>query len=88
MGGPPRRPVAVNGDAAGAAPQKPAEVDVDIDFGGLSLQAFAAEAAPEQRQPNPVHTYSTQSVEECTCSHAVLKSFAHRACRRQGERQV
>lgn len=64
MGGPPRRPVAVNGDAAGAAPQKPAEVDVDIDFGGLSLQAFAAEAAPEQRQPNPVHTYSTQSVEE------------------------
>ncbi|KAH7371387.1 Sac2 family-domain-containing protein [Pyrenochaeta sp. MPI-SDFR-AT-0127] len=64
MGGPPRRPVAINGDSTGATPQKPAEVDTDIEFGGLSLQAFATEVASEQRQPVSVHTYSAQSVEE------------------------
>lgn len=69
MGGPPRKPVNLKGEAAiGTIPNKPEEVVVDIDFGGLSLQDFAAEAAPEIRHSHPVHTYSSQSVEECMCS--------------------
>ncbi|KAF2684014.1 Sac2 family protein [Lentithecium fluviatile CBS 122367] len=64
MGGPPRKPVASKGGRVGTMPNKPDEIDVDIDFGGLSLRDFAAEAAADTQQSSPVHTYSAQSVEE------------------------
>ncbi|RMZ70097.1 Vps52 Sac2 family [Pyrenophora seminiperda CCB06] len=60
MGGPPRSLAATDGGAAGTILARPDEVDEDIDFGGLSLQAFAAEV----KAPSSVHTYSAQSVEE------------------------
>ncbi|KAI0575252.1 Vps52 / Sac2 family protein [Pyrenophora tritici-repentis] len=60
MGGPPRSLAATNGNASGNIMGRPEEVDEDISFGGLSLQAFAAETPA----PNSVHTYSAQSVEE------------------------
>jgi hypothetical protein len=66
MGGPPRKPVASKGNGVGAIPNKPDEVEVDIDFGGLGLHDFAAEQATDARQPSPVYTHSAQSVDECT----------------------
>ena len=87
MGGLPRKPLA--GDATTRAiPQKPEEVVVDIDFGGLSLQDFAAQAPVAQRQSTLVHTYSAQSVEECTSSSPALELPAHGDCRRRGKGQV
>ncbi|KAF2137149.1 uncharacterized protein K452DRAFT_278975 [Aplosporella prunicola CBS 121167] len=57
--GPPKR------NAPEESAEKPAEIVTDIDFGNLSLEAFA-EAGREQQswQPSHVHTYSTESVEE------------------------
>ena len=80
MGGPPRKPISANG-IGGTVQSKPDEVDADIDFGELSLHDFAEAAAPEQRQDTSVHTYSAQSVEECTSLSSALVSCAHRACR-------
>ncbi|KAF2472896.1 Vps52-domain-containing protein [Lindgomyces ingoldianus] len=67
LGRPPRKPPVIKGDEiAEPVPKKPEEVVEDIDFGGLSLQEFAAieSDTPEIRHSSPVHTYSTQSVEE------------------------
>ncbi|KAF2257830.1 Sac2 family protein [Lojkania enalia] len=65
LGGPPRRPIATKGDAsAERVPKKPEDVVEEIDFGGLSLQDFAAVETPGIRRSSPVHTYSAQSVEE------------------------
>ncbi|KAF2639480.1 Sac2 family protein [Massarina eburnea CBS 473.64] len=64
MGGPPRNPVAVKAAADAEVISKPEEVELDMDFGGLSLKDFAREAATETRQSSSVHTYSPQSVEE------------------------
>ncbi|KAH8723639.1 Sac2 family-domain-containing protein [Phaeosphaeriaceae sp. PMI808] len=64
MGGLPRKPPASSGGMVPAIPQKPEEVEEDIDFGGLSLHEFAAEAPREQERSTSVHTYSAQSVEE------------------------
>jgi hypothetical protein len=88
MGGPPRKPVVPKGDEFGAIPSKPDAVEVDIDFGDLSLQAFAAQAAAETRQSSTVHTYSAQSVEECTCLCPTFCRFAHCDCSRQRKGQV
>jgi len=77
MGAPPRSLAATNGNASGNILGRPEEVDEDVDFGGLSLQAFAAET------PAPissVHTYSPQSVEECTCLCSRSQVFAHATC--------
>lgn len=71
MGGPSRKPIIANGGAKDAIPQKPHAVDSDIDFGELSLHDFVVEEAPEPRQYKPVHTYSAQSVEECTWSYVI-----------------
>lgn len=80
MGGPPRRSASPRGSTHDSH-VKPEEVHGDIDFGGLSLHDFAAEEAVEQRQPTPVHTYSAQTVEECTCSSVVYITHAHCDCR-------
>lgn len=69
LGGPPRNPVANKRDSAIEESKKPAEVIEDIDFGGLSLQEFAAADTPDVQHSSPIHTYSAQSVEECTCSY-------------------
>jgi hypothetical protein len=83
MGGMPRKPLVSSHERDQAVPQKPEEVVEDIDFGGLSLQDFAAEAPLEHKQTTSVHTYSAQSVEECMCSPLASRRFAHRDCRRQ-----
>jgi hypothetical protein len=88
MGGLPRKPLAGDREKDEYIPQKP-EVMVDvINFGGLSLHDFAAEAPRERQQPTSVYTCSAQSVEECMCSTSVSRGFAHRDCRRQREGQV
>ncbi|KAL1599862.1 Vacuolar protein sorting-associated protein 52 [Paraconiothyrium brasiliense] len=63
MGGPPRNPPPLQANGIGVIPEKPEELEISIDFGGLSLQDFAAEDTPEP-VASPVHTYSAQSVEE------------------------
>lgn len=63
LGGPPKR--TSNGPADGAV-EKPDEVVADIDFGGLSLHAFAEADADIQPRLVHVHTRSTESIEECT----------------------
>jgi hypothetical protein len=67
LGGPPRKPAAGKGDSAGDV-SRPEELVEEIDFGGLSLQDFAAAEVDPIQPASPVHTYSTQSVEECTSS--------------------
>ncbi|KAH7385535.1 Sac2 family protein [Phaeosphaeria sp. MPI-PUGE-AT-0046c] len=64
MGGMPRKPLPGEGEKEGSFPHKPEVLEEDIDFGGLSLQDFAAEAPREKKLNTPVHTYSAQSVEE------------------------
>jgi hypothetical protein len=66
LGGPPRNPIKRQGEV-GTIPTKPDGVIEEIDFGGLSLQEFATAEVPQRRREEPVHTYSAQSVEECTC---------------------
>jgi hypothetical protein len=88
MGGPPRKPVVSRGDQFGAIPGKPDQVEVNIDFGELSLQDFVAQAAAEKRQSSPVHTYSAQSVEECTFYILPSCLHAYGDGSRQGKGQV
>lgn len=66
LGAPPRNPIQRDGHI-GTIPTKPDEVVEDIDFGGLSLQDFAAAETPQRRREEPVHTYSAQSIKECMC---------------------
>lgn len=82
MGGLPRKSLASNGKRDLALPQKPEVIVEEIDFGGLSLQDFAAEAPRQHQHNTSVHTYSAQSVEECTCSPLTLRRFAHGDCSR------
>jgi hypothetical protein len=77
----PRKPLASSYEKEHAFPQKPAVVEEDIDFGGLSLQEFAVEAPREHKRVPSVHTYSAQSVEECTFSSLTLRRYAHCDCR-------
>lgn len=89
MGGLPRQPLPGNGEKDQAIPKKPEVVVVEeIDFGGLSLQDFAAAEPKENDRSTPVYTYSAQSVEECTCSFPTSRGFAHCDCRRQRKGQV
>jgi hypothetical protein len=88
MGGLPRKPLVSSGERDQTVPQKPEAVVEDIDFGGLSLQDFAAQAPLDHRRTTSVHTYSAQSVEECMCSPLTSRRYAHRDCRRQGKGQV
>lgn len=37
----------------------------DIEFGDLSLQAFAQGEVDHPKRPSHVHTRSTESIEEC-----------------------
>lgn len=62
--------------------EKPAEPVEDIEFGGLSLSAFAqGSKGPETSN---VHNYSAQSVEECTLFLPLLfPSYAHSPCVRR-----
>lgn len=46
--------------------EKPEDVVENIDFGDLSLQAFAAEGDAGAPPISDVHTYTAQSIEECT----------------------
>ncbi|KAF1836464.1 Vps52-domain-containing protein [Decorospora gaudefroyi] len=64
MGGPPRKSATANRDTEAHTRAKPAEVEADIDFGGLSLQDFVAESNIQRQPSTSVHTYSAQSVEE------------------------
>ncbi|KAL5117804.1 Vacuolar protein sorting-associated protein 52 [Pleosporales sp. CAS-2024a] len=64
MGGMPRTPLAGGGEKEHGTAQKPDVVVEEIDFRGLSLQAFAAEAPRPSQQTQSVHTYSAQSIEE------------------------
>jgi hypothetical protein len=81
MGGPPRRSVTANGDTDGHTQAKPKEVEEVIDFGGLSLQDFVAESTRQRQPSTSVHTYSAQSIEECTCLCSTSHVFAHFPCR-------
>jgi hypothetical protein len=81
MGGPPRNPGTANGGTGQQIQGKPEAVDEDIDLGGLSLQDFVAESTRPRRPSTSVHTYSAQSVEECTCSSSAAQVFAHVPCR-------
>ena len=47
--------------------EKPANLVDDIDFDGLSLQAFAGDGSREQLKSARVDSYVAQSSEECTC---------------------
>lgn len=67
LGGPPRKPTVAKEDDDTAVRRRPEEVVDEIDFGGLSLHDFVAADTPDARHSSPVHTYSAQSVEECTC---------------------
>lgn len=74
MGGPPReRAVGIPGDVY-TQQEKPEELVADIDFGGLSLEAFAAGDAVSQQQQTSVDTYSAQSVDECMSSTNAVQS--------------
>jgi len=88
MGGPPRQPITIIRGKEQDIPKKPEVVVDEIDFGGLSLHDFAAEAPHEHQHPTSVHTYSAQSVEECMCSSLVSRRYAHCDCRRQRKGQV
>lgn len=81
MGGLPRKSL-TSDEKSQAVPQKPEVVVEEIDFGGLSLQDFAAEASQEHRRTTTVHTHSAQSIEECMCSSLTPRGFAYRDCRR------
>jgi hypothetical protein len=81
MGGPPRNGPATNGHGVGHVLEKPEQLDEDIDFQGLSLQDFVVDKPVERQPPTSVHTYSAQSVEECTCFCFAWRVFAHCASR-------
>ena len=70
MGGPPRSASAANGHGARDVLGKPEQLEEHIDFQGLSLQDFVADKPSERLPPTSVHTYSTHSVEECTCFYS------------------
>ncbi|KAF2089630.1 Vps52-domain-containing protein [Saccharata proteae CBS 121410] len=64
VGAPPRKGAASQDDGQRYHPaEKPAEIITEIDFGGLSLQAFAEADNETQREPY-VNTYSSESVDE------------------------
>lgn len=65
LGGPPRKTVSGQEDVTKGVPAaRPVELVGDIDFRGLSLQAFAEADIDVTQRVSRVHTYSAQSVEE------------------------
>jgi vacuolar protein sorting-associated protein 52 len=64
VGAPPKDQSPTNGQVDSV--EKPPELVEDIDFGGLSLQAFAEKEQGSTRRKSAVHTQNTQSIEECT----------------------
>ncbi|KAK8207067.1 Sac2 family protein [Phyllosticta capitalensis] len=62
LGGPPKR--ALPDDQTESPQQRPEEVVADIEFGDLSLQAFAQGEVDHPKRPSHVHTRSTESIEE------------------------
>ncbi|KAK0628043.1 Vacuolar protein sorting-associated protein 52 A [Lasiodiplodia hormozganensis] len=67
LGGPPKRQLPEqNDESAGAAVERPSEIAENIDFGGLSLAAFANAECEPPRQPTGVQARSAESVEEYT----------------------
>lgn len=62
MGAPPRKPRRLSGSRAVS---KPAEVAEDIDFGGLSLEAFAEEDDDSNFGGVASQDRPVQPVEEC-----------------------
>ncbi|KAK7539354.1 Sac2 family protein [Phyllosticta citribraziliensis] len=60
--GPPKR--ALPDDQPEILVERPEEVVADIEFGDLSLQAFAQGEVGYPKRPSHVHTRSTESVEE------------------------
>ena len=81
MGGPPRNGPTTNGHGVGDVLGKPEQLDEHVDFQGMSLQDFVADKPAERQPPTSVHTYSAQSVEECTCCYSASQVFAHCASR-------
>jgi hypothetical protein len=72
MGAPPRR-LRANGGANTELIQ-PEEMVGDVNFGGLSLQAFVDEEEQDPVRSIDVHSYSAHSIEECmSMSLPVLK---------------
>jgi hypothetical protein len=60
---------------AGSVDGRPEELTEEVEFGGLSLQEFAA--AKEDRgsaQPSDVHSYTVQSIEQCMCLRNPISS--------------
>jgi len=51
--------------------EKPSELVIDIDFGGISLQEFAAEDNAAHTSAD-VPTYVEHSVDECMCLVCVI----------------
>jgi vacuolar protein sorting-associated protein 52 len=67
LGGPPRKTVSGQEGVTKSVPAaRPVELVGDIDFRGLSLQAFVEAESDTTQRISRVHTYSAQSVEECT----------------------
>ncbi|EKG14106.1 Vps52/Sac2 [Macrophomina phaseolina MS6] len=62
LGGPPKR--TVPGHSGDLAVERPVDLVADIDFGGLSLDAFAALDGEQQQRIGPTHPRSNESVEE------------------------
>ncbi|KAK7523338.1 Sac2 family protein [Phyllosticta citriasiana] len=62
LGGPPKR--ALPDDQPDSLVERPEEVVADIEFGDLSLRAFAQGDVDYPKRPSHVHTRSTESIEE------------------------
>lgn len=52
-----------NDKGAGALDSRPTSLVEEVDFGGLSLHAFARDVDPQE--PKEAHRSATQTVEEC-----------------------
>jgi hypothetical protein len=64
IGAPPRA-ARVNGGSSTEVIH-PEDLVEDVDFGSLSLQAFAEGEGQETVPSEDVHSYSAQSIDECT----------------------
>jgi hypothetical protein len=68
------------GNAAdGQGEIRPEELCEDVDFGGLSLQAYAEESDRlGSARPTDVHSYTAQSIEECMFflqTHLLIQAY-------------
>jgi hypothetical protein len=68
--GAPLKVKTANGETQGDG-QRPAELLEDIDFGGLSLEAFVErDSGIGSTETRDVYSYTVKSIEECTSSTA------------------